>query len=98
MPAPRFLPAAERSRREAEPSKKPYLDGVTYVVGSLLGKQDCSNMIACRAGKFVQVGVARPADGYVSFVSLRGKALSSSLKYESFVDLFCALGIARAHI
>jgi hypothetical protein len=44
-------------RREAQPAQKPYLDSVVYVVGSLLGKQDCSNMIACRTGKFVQVGV-----------------------------------------
>jgi hypothetical protein len=51
----RFVPVAERMRRDAEPEKKTYLNGVVYVVGSLLGKQSCSNMIACRTGKFIQV-------------------------------------------
>jgi len=52
-----FLPTVERVRRDAEPEKKTYLNGVVYVVGSLLGKQSCSNMIACRTGKFVQTRV-----------------------------------------
>ena len=29
------------------------------VVGALVGKKDCSNMIACRAGKMVQVRVLK---------------------------------------
>jgi len=55
----RFLPVAERVRRDTDPAKKQYLDGVVYVVGSLLGKQGCANMIACRAGKLVQVRIYR---------------------------------------
>jgi len=49
-----FLPTVDRVRREADEEKKGYLDGVVYVVGALVGKKDCSNMIACRAGKMVQ--------------------------------------------
>jgi len=49
-----FLPTVDRVRREANEEKKGYLDGVVYIVGALIGKKDCSNMIACRAGKMVQ--------------------------------------------
>jgi hypothetical protein len=56
----RFLPKVERVRRDADPEKKTYLNGVVYVMGSLLGKQSCSNMIACRTGKFIQVSNLPP--------------------------------------
>merc|ERR1719308_17420 len=43
-----FLPTVERVRREAPTEKRGYL------VGALIGKTQCSNMIACRTGRFVQ--------------------------------------------
>jgi len=49
-----FLPTVERVRREAEEERKTYLDGAVYLVGALMGKKKCSNMIACKCGKFVQ--------------------------------------------
>jgi len=49
-----FLPTVERVRRDADEEKKGYLNGAVYVVGALLGKKQCSQMIACRTGKFVQ--------------------------------------------
>jgi len=49
-----FLPSVERVRREAPTEKRSYLDGVVYVAGALLGKTECSNMIACATGRFVQ--------------------------------------------
>jgi len=49
-----FLPTVERVRRDADEEKKGYLNGAVYVVGALLGKKKCSQMIACRTGKFIQ--------------------------------------------
>nr|ALS04845.1 hypothetical protein [Pseudodiaptomus poplesia] len=49
-----FVHRVERKRRQATDERKTYLDSIVYVVGSMLGKRDCSNMIACRSGKFVQ--------------------------------------------
>jgi len=49
-----FLPTVERVRRESTEEKKTYLDGATYIVGAIMGKKKCSNMIACKCGKFVQ--------------------------------------------
>eukprot|EP00088_Acartia_fossae_P002780 TRINITY_DN1114_c0_g1_i3.p1 TRINITY_DN1114_c0_g1~~TRINITY_DN1114_c0_g1_i3.p1 ORF type:complete len:204 (+),score=52.28 TRINITY_DN1114_c0_g1_i3:70-681(+) len=49
-----FLPTVERVRREAEEEERSYLDGAVYLAGALLGKQRCSQMIACRTGKFFQ--------------------------------------------
>jgi len=49
-----FLPTVERVRRDAGEEERTYLDGAVYLAGALLGKHRCSQMIACRAGKFVQ--------------------------------------------
>jgi len=49
-----FLPTVERVRRDAPDDERSYLDGAVYLAGALLGKQRCSQMIACRTGKFVQ--------------------------------------------
>jgi len=49
-----FLPTVERVRREATGEKRSYLDGVVSVVGAVMGKQECSDMIACRTGKWIQ--------------------------------------------
>jgi len=49
-----FLPTVERVRREADGAKRSYLDGVVSVVGAVMGKQECSNMIACSTGKWVK--------------------------------------------
>ena len=43
-----FLPHFERQRREASDDKSTYLDLVVNTVGALLGKQGCSEKIACR--------------------------------------------------
>ena len=43
-----FIPHFQRQRREAQEREKNYLDLVVIIIGALLGKQDCSKMIACR--------------------------------------------------
>jgi len=49
-----FLPTVERVRRDAPEEDRSYLDGAVYLAGALLGKQECSQIIACRTGKFVK--------------------------------------------
>lgn len=49
-----FLPTVERVRRDAPEEERSYLDGAVYLAGALLGKQECSQIIACRTGKFVK--------------------------------------------
>jgi hypothetical protein len=49
-----FLPTVERVRRDAPTEERSYLDGAVYLAGAFLGRQRCSQMIACRTGKFVQ--------------------------------------------
>jgi len=48
-----FLPHVERQRREAIEEEKTYLDIAVNTIGALLGRQECSEIIACRTGKFV---------------------------------------------
>ena len=43
-----FFPHVERQRREATEEKRAYLDMAVTAVGAVMGKQNCSKMIACR--------------------------------------------------
>ena len=43
-----FFPHVERQRREATDEKRAYLDIAVTAVGAVMGKQNCSKMIACR--------------------------------------------------
>ena len=43
-----FLPIFEKQRREAREGEKNYLDVLVLIIGALLGKQSCTNMMACR--------------------------------------------------
>ena len=43
-----FIPSFEKHRREAREGEKTYLDVWVLIIGSLLGKQSCTNMMACR--------------------------------------------------
>merc|ERR1712059_20363 len=51
-----FLPAVERRRRrEVEGTEsRSYMDMLVQGMGAFLGRQDCTEVIACRTGKFVQ--------------------------------------------
>ena len=42
-----FFPHVERQRREATDEKRAYLDMAVTAVGAVMGKQNCSKMIAC---------------------------------------------------
>merc|ERR1719219_575839 len=48
-----FIPSFEKHRREAREGEKSYLDVWVLIIGALLGKQSCTNMMACRTGKYV---------------------------------------------
>ena len=43
-----FLPHVDRQRREATDDNRSYLDIVIGAIGALMGKQGCSEKIACR--------------------------------------------------
>ena len=43
-----FFPHVERQRREATNEKRVYLDIAVTTIGAVMGKQNCSKMIACR--------------------------------------------------
>ena len=43
-----FIPNFEKQRREAREGEKSYLDVMVLMIGALLGKQSCTNMMACR--------------------------------------------------
>ena len=43
-----LFPHVERQRREATDEKRAYLDMAVTAVGAVMGKQNCSKMIACR--------------------------------------------------
>ena len=43
-----FLPHVERQRREASDERRAYLDIAVTTIGAVMGKQNCSRMIACR--------------------------------------------------
>lgn len=49
-----FLPTVERVRREADGDKRTYLDMISSVGGALMGRQKCSEILACRTGKWFQ--------------------------------------------
>ena len=43
-----FLPDMHRQRREAPDENKSYLDILIGIIGALMGRQECSQVIACR--------------------------------------------------
>ena len=43
-----FFPHVERQRREASEERRAYLDIAVTTIGAVMGKQNCSRMIACR--------------------------------------------------
>ena len=43
-----FLPHVDRQRREATDDRRSYLDIAIGAIGALLGRQECSEIIACR--------------------------------------------------
>ena len=43
-----FFPHVERQRREASDERRAYLDMAVTTIGAVMGKQNCSRMIACR--------------------------------------------------
>ena len=43
-----FFPHVERQRREASDERRAYLDIAVTTIGAVMGKQNCSRMIACR--------------------------------------------------
>ena len=45
-----FLPAVERRRRSVEGEDRSHVDLVATVLGALVGRQDCSRVLACRWG------------------------------------------------
>jgi len=49
-----FLPTVERVRREADGDKRTYLDMLSSLVGAMIGRQSCGDIIACRMGKWFQ--------------------------------------------
>merc|ERR1712029_929950 len=48
-----FLPHIERQRRDATDVRRNYIDIVFNFFGALVGIQQCSEILACRTGKFV---------------------------------------------
>jgi len=48
-----LFPHVERQRREAVDEKKTIIDIVLNLIGALMGRQQCSQIVACRTGKFV---------------------------------------------
>ena len=43
-----LLPHVERQRREAVDERKTYIDVVLNFLGALVGRQQCSQILACR--------------------------------------------------
>ena len=43
-----LMPHVERQRREASDEKKTYIDLVINFIGALMGRQQCSQILACR--------------------------------------------------
>merc|ERR1712133_36962 len=58
-----MFPHIERQRREAIEDRKTIIDIVLNFFGALIGRQQCSEIIACRTGKFV--GYQVPGAGVI---------------------------------
>ena len=43
-----FIPNFEKQRREAREGEKSYIEVLVFIIGALMGKQSCTNMMACR--------------------------------------------------
>jgi len=61
-----MLPRVERIRREAESERRTFIDIFINFLGALLGRQQCSEIIACRTGKFV--GYQVPGAGVIMMI------------------------------
>eukprot|EP00092_Neocalanus_flemingeri_P023026 GFUD01024960.1.p1 GENE.GFUD01024960.1~~GFUD01024960.1.p1 ORF type:complete len:210 (+),score=52.06 GFUD01024960.1:45-674(+) len=72
-----FLPHVERQRREATDDTRTYLDIVMNTIGALLGRQECSEIIACRTGKYVGQKVPGASMAVLMLEGIVPKALSS---------------------
>jgi len=48
-----FFPHVHRQKRSAEGSKRTILEWLINFIGALLGKQECTKILACRTGKMV---------------------------------------------
>eukprot|EP00092_Neocalanus_flemingeri_P019605 GFUD01021237.1.p1 GENE.GFUD01021237.1~~GFUD01021237.1.p1 ORF type:complete len:208 (-),score=47.44 GFUD01021237.1:226-849(-) len=72
-----FLPHVERQRREATDDTRTYLDIIMNTIGALLGRQECSEIIACRTGKFVGHKVPGASLGVMMIEGIVPKSLSS---------------------
>merc|ERR1712110_328299 len=68
-----LMPHVERQRREASDEKKTYIDLVINFIGALMGRQQCSQILACRSGK--SVGYRLPGAG-VFMMMLRNNSPS----------------------
>ena len=44
-----FVPAVERRRREAGEEERSYLDMAVTTLGALVGRKNCTKVIACRS-------------------------------------------------
>lgn len=61
-----MLPHVERIRREAHSERRTFIDVFINFLGALLGRQQCSEIIACRTGKFV--GYQVPGAGVLMMI------------------------------
>jgi len=61
-----MLPRVERIRREADSERRTFIDVFINFLGALLGRQQCSEIIACRTGKFV--GYQVPGAGVIMMI------------------------------
>lgn len=61
-----MLPKVERIRREAHSERRTFIDVFINFLGALLGRQQCSEIIACRTGKFV--GYQVPGAGVIMMI------------------------------
>ena len=48
-----FVPAVERRRREAGEEERSYLDMAVTTLGALVGRKNCTKVIACRSATTV---------------------------------------------
>jgi len=61
-----MLPKVERIRREADSERRTFIDVFINFLGALMGRQQCSEIIACRTGKFV--GYQVPGAGVIMMI------------------------------
>jgi len=62
-----LLPKVERIRRDADSERRTFIDVFINFLGALMGRQQCSEIIACRTGKFVAYQV--PGAGVLMMIT-----------------------------